>query len=349
MTGGVARRGTYFLCTHLEPPQEIDLDEYKDTRADLYLTYWVRVLRELEARSSLAGYTFYLVWHYRLVPDLPSYGDDVVAILLMDEGWVVPHYLHRVGFVFKTYGFRPWLNLAWRGMTPAVLLKFAKDCAIWMAHQARFLARNRALPAAGRGMVAPLGYALQTDLPGKPFETRRYFVGFLGSVEQNPIGGFSPRALLGTPKSNARARMAAVLRRLEGRRPGEVFYGATGSYNDSILAGGARYTEVMADTKISLAPRGSSVETYRFFEAMRQGCVVICDRLPPHWFYAGSPAIEIDDWGELESVVESLQADPQRLAELHRASLAWWQDKLSERAVAGVLAGGVSKGKRLLF
>jgi hypothetical protein len=38
---------------------------------------------------------------------------------------------------------------------------------------------------------------------------------------------------------------------------------------------GDRYTEIMADTKIALAPRRSSVETYRFFEAMRQGCVVI--------------------------------------------------------------------------
>ena len=77
---------------------------------------------------------------------------------------------------------------------------------------------------------------------------------------------------------------------------------------------GDRYTEIMADTKIALAPRGSSVETYRFFEAMRQGCVVICDRLPPHWFYVGCPAIQVDDWGNLEAEVRALSADPER----------WW-------------------------
>src|ERR1700684_4709093 len=90
----------------------------------------------------------------------------------------------------------------------------------------------------------------------------------------------------------------------------------------------------MPDTKICLAPRGSSVETYRFFEAMRQGCVVICDRLPPHCFYVGCPAIQIDDWSNLEAEVNALSADPERLTDLHRRSLAWWDEKLSERAVA---------------
>jgi hypothetical protein len=93
----------------------------------------------------------------------------------------------------------------------------------------------------------------------------------------------------------------------------------------------------MAETKICLAPRGSSVETYRFFEALRQGCVVICDRLPPHWFYDGCPAIQIDDWRDLEAQVAKLLADPQRLFFLHRESLAWWEAKCSEHALAAEL------------
>jgi hypothetical protein len=101
---------------------------------------------------------------------------------------------------------------------------------------------------------------------------------------------------------------------------------------------GDRYTEIMADTKIALVPRGSSVETYRFFEAMRQGCVVICDRLPPHWFYVGCPAVQIDNWGNLDAEVKAMSADPERLAELHHRSLAWWDEKLSESAVAHVIA-----------
>jgi len=36
--------------------------------------------------------------------------------------------------------------------------------------------------------------------------------------------------------------------------------------------------------------------------------------------------------------VKALAADPERLADLHRRSLAWWDEKLSERAVAQVIA-----------
>ena len=188
-------------------------------------------------------------------------------------------------------------------------------------------------------MVVPLGYARQTDLPGKPFETRRFLVGFLGSIENRNYSRFSPKRLLGTPKYVARSRLAEFLHKLIAWAPDKVFYGTTASFTESTMTGaGDRYTEIMADTKIALVPRGSSVETYRFFEAMRQGCVVICDRLPPHWFYVGCPAIQVDNWGNVEAEVRALSADPERLVDLHRKSLVWWDEKLSERAVAQLIA-----------
>lgn len=188
-------------------------------------------------------------------------------------------------------------------------------------------------------MVLPLGYARQTDLPGKPFGSRNYLVGFLGSIENRQYPKFSPKRLVATPKVIARSRMAHSLQKLAASAPESVFYGATASFTESTMTGaGDRYTEIMADTKIALAPRGSSAETYRFFEAMRQGCVVICDRLPPHWFYVGCPAIQIGDWSNLETEVKALSADPERLMDLHRRSLAWWNEKLSEHAVAQVIA-----------
>jgi len=134
-------------------------------------------------------------------------------------------------------------------------------------------------------------------------------------------------------------KMADSLQKLAAWAPENVFYGRTASFDESTLtSAGDRYTETMADTKIALVPRGSSPETYRFFEAMRQGCVVISDRLPPHWFYVGCPAIQIDDWNDLEAQVKALSADPERLADLHRRSLAWWDEKLCERAVAEMIA-----------
>jgi len=220
------------------------------------------------------------------------------------------------------------------------VLKCARDWAFWSRRYLTYLSENGFSPRNGdRKMVLPLGYARQTDLPGKPFGSRNYLVGFLGSIENRQYPKFSPKRLVATPKVIARSRMAHSLQKLAASAPESVFYGATASFTESTMTGaGDRYTEIMADTKIALAPRGSSAETYRFFEAMRQGCVVICDRLPPHWFYVGCPAIQIGDWSNLETEVKALSADPQRLMDLHRRSLAWWNEKLSEHAVAQVIA-----------
>jgi hypothetical protein len=203
------------------------------------------------------------------------------------------------------------------------------------------ISASERLPAgAGRQKNdGPAGLRARTDLEGKPFETRRYPVRFLDSIENRSYSRFSRTRLFTTPKCVARSRLAESLRKLAASVQDSVFYGTTASFTESTLTGaGDRYTEIMADTKIALAPRVSSVETYRFLEAMRQDCAVIRDRLPPHWFYVGCPAIQIDDRGNLEAEVTALSADPERLADLHCKSWASWNERLAERAVARVIA-----------
>ncbi len=334
-------RSKYVACTPWESkPFDLDIHTWRDKPDGYFFNYWVRIFKEFEKCSPLSGLTFYLVSNHDRVNELPSYGDGVVAVIRSDEECWVPPYQDKVRYVFKTYGFEPWCGSSLRQQSPASVLKCVRDWGLWNLHYVTYLRQSGFRPQrSDRKMVMPLGYARQTDLPGKPFESRRYPVGFLGSIENREYSTFSPKRLVATPKSIARARMADSLRRMAAAAPDAVFYGTTASFTESTMTdAGDRYTEIMADTKIALAPRGSSVETYRFFEAMRQGCVVICDRLPPHWFYVGSPAIQIDDWGDLDAVVSTLLADPERLKDLHRRSLAWWDEKLSERAVAQVIA-----------
>jgi hypothetical protein len=334
-------RSKYIACTPWDAkPFELDIFTWQDKPDGYFFNYWVRIFKEFEKCSSLSGLTFYLISNHILVDELPSYGDDVVAVIRSDEECWNPPYLNKVRYVFKTYGFEPWCGASLSAQSPASVLKCARDWALWSWRYVSDLRRPDFSSMNGtRKMVLPLGYARQTDLPGKPFESRRYLVGFLGSIENRAYPKFSPKKLFATPKVIARSRMANSLQQLAAWAPESVFYGTTASFAESTMTNaGDRYTEIMADTKIALAPRGSSVETYRFFEAMRQGCVVICDRLPPHWFYAGCPAIEIGHWGNLEAEVKALSADPERLADLHRRSLAWWDEKLSESAVAQVIA-----------
>jgi hypothetical protein len=309
----------------------------------VFLGYWVRVFQEFEKLSSVNGLTFYVVWGYLSVRDLPTYGSDVVVIVLVDEGCLIPHYLGQVNFVFKTYGFRPWSGGRTGGqMGLLLMMKGVRDHVRWMLHLAKFMYENKrfSIPREGRA-VLPLGYARQKDLPVKPFHARRYLVSFLGSIEHYGDGycyRWLPRAFFGGPKGLARSRMAASLTKLASVMPDEVFFATTPSFFESISTDGARYSEIMADTKICLAPRGASVETYRLFEALRCGCVVIGDRLPPHWFYEGCPVVQLEDWRDLDAAIEALTRDPQQLIELHRKSLNWWETKCSEKAVAAMLA-----------
>jgi hypothetical protein len=334
-------RSKYIACTPWDAkPFELDIFTWQDKPDGYFFNYWVRVFQQIEKCSSLSGLTFYLISNHILVDELPSYGDSVVAVIRSDEECWIPPYLNKVRYVFKTYGFQPWCGASLSEQSPASMLKCMRDWGLWSWRHLSYLRESGLTPIqSDKKMVLPLGYARQTDLPGKPFESRRYLVGFLGSIENRQYPKFSPKRLVATPKVIARSRMAHSLQKLAASAPESVFYGATASFTESTMTGaGDRYTEIMADTKIALAPRGSSAETYRFFEAMRQGCVVICDRLPPHWFYVGCPAIQIGDWSNLETEVKALSGDPERLTDLHRRSLAWWNEKLSERAVAQVIA-----------
>lgn len=99
------------------------------------------------------------------------------------------------------------------------------------------------------------------------------------------------------------------------------------------------YAEVLRHTKIALCPAGfHSNETIRHWEAMRLGCVIISEPLPPNRFYQDSPIIEINDWRELRPLLDDLLSEPEELHRIHRATCSWWENICSEKAVAAHMA-----------
>ena len=94
------------------------------------------------------------------------------------------------------------------------------------------------------------------------------------------------------------------------------------------------YGECLVNTKIALSPRGVSHETFRTYEAMRAGCVVVAERQLPTWFTTGWPVIEVDDWFDIGNLVDDLIDDPVRLNDLSLNTFAWWREECSEEAVA---------------
>ncbi|GGF20478.1 glycosyltransferase family 47 protein [Hymenobacter cavernae] len=100
----------------------------------------------------------------------------------------------------------------------------------------------------------------------------------------------------------------------------------------------ALYSEILYNTKIALCPRGIlSAETFRHFEAMRAGCIIISEQLPHTFFYQDSPMIFIDDWKQSDVIIKELLSNPSKLADIHQRMLRWWKNVCSEQAIANYI------------
>ena len=153
-------------------------------------------------------------------------------------------------------------------------------------------------------------------IPRKPFESRNYLVGFLGSIENREYPKFSPKRLVATPKVIARSRMAEFCKSSPPgpRRP----FSTARRHRSQKAQCRAPAIAIRKSWRIrrSRWRRAGLRPDYRFFEAMRQGCVVICDRLPPHWLYVGCPASTDRRLEQPGNRGEGTVADPEHLHRL---------------------------------
>lgn len=301
------------------------------------------VLAAMEQNSGVRGLTFYVTSN---LDELPSYGRNVVAIVLSDEWCCIPRYAFAVAAVFKTYGTRLAMNWgALRHPTAYELASLAQDLRTFLLSAPRLTAAAiayarqimRRKKPAWRVYDFPLGYFRQIALPFVAIEQRRFDVHFVGSVSNRhkasrPLYRFTPKFL-------SRENMLRRLRRISARYPHlKIETALTESFASITEDQATRYSQNMMQTKICLVPRGTSLETYRYFEGLRFGCVVVTERLPRRWFYDGSPALSVRTWSELDRLIPALIADPQRLAEMSRRTMAWWSERCSEAAVGAFMA-----------
>jgi hypothetical protein len=162
---------------------------------------------------------------------------------------------------------------------------------------------------------------------------RRIDVCYLGSVGQcvaTPLGwiGLSPKAV-------ARLRCVRSLMTLKNARHDiETLISCPGIYPDSVQLDFTTYMETLADCRICVSPRGNFQETYRLYEAARQGCVILCDAPPNEWFFADAPFVVVKDWSTCAAMATELLRDPQRLQKLGDQTRSWWLNIASPSAVA---------------
>lgn len=320
----------YILTNELIPWSAIDERDWPwpDCR------YFGEVFAAVDEAGPASGLRFVLT--DRIEGTLPLHGDDVVVVCIRDELSRIPTYAHDVRLVAKTYGIKRTPNAlaAAPHSLPTTAATLAQE-AIVHAKRARTLVRSAARSlrrgSGPRVIDVPLGTYLLQDVPFVPFDARSFDVSYAGSRYTRQTDA---QRLIPSQKMRSRRELEAALDRLVVERPEwDVGVHIIDTFHDA-AAHQRVYSQMLMDSRMVLCPRGGSLETYRFFEALRFGAVPVVERLPARDFYVAAPAVRVRSWSDLPSALEPLITSPERLQAMHEAALSWWRERCSPRAFA---------------
>lgn len=290
----------------------------------------------LEANRILGdrGLKFYLTWS---LDRLPETGPKVVVLLAGDERVQIPSFAADVKAVFKTGGVRAFYPTPLCGpptLTRLSELARAGRDALVRCKRRKLTARARA----ARMFPIPLGYSRQLNLPIKPFAAREndlFFAGWVGGK----FSPFKPSHWKLRPAALSRGKMVGQIERLKQLAPQARY--------DLVMPGvdqevgrldETQYSYRLMNARICLAPRGNFPETFRFFEAARYGCVIICEPIADEWYNRDHPGLVFPGWRGAAERIAALLDSPDELMDLHHKSLAWWRTRGSEQALGQYLA-----------
>jgi len=182
------------------------------------------------------------------------------------------------------------------------------------------------------------------ELPYKNINERKYSVFFSGNLNSGRLQlfyyllfGKIPSRIIHKGIKNIFIRInlikkLLVLLKFDSKIP-DAYIRFTDGFKKGLSP--ERYSEIIADSKIILCPKGFNLpETFRHYEAMRAGCVIISEKLPSTHFYKDSPIIQIDNWEEGLKIAAELINNNAELEKMSKMTINWWKNRCSENAVA---------------
>ncbi len=290
---------------------------------DCNLPHYHSILIQLSKK--LAFFNEYIFILTRNVNNLPYKEEEklsrTIVILIGDEWNRAPKYTRKVALVFKAPG---QLNkLAFHKNAPRFNL-------LVLIQQIRIFFKKISYPNKKNVISIPICIFKLQDLPFNPINKRKYDISFMGST-YNKVDLI--RTFLKTPKVLSRAKVFSLLNEMKHKynvyeKLKSDFPNANKDYKLD------NYSEIMMNTKICIAPRGTNLETFRYFEGLYSGCVVIAEEQPNYEYLKESPAITIKDWNDLPGIVDNLLSNEKLLEYLNRKGLEYYKNSCSPEALA---------------
>lgn len=310
--------------------------------------YYGQVFRQMERFLTIPGLRIYLTWD---VDAVPEYGPEVVVLLLGDEFGQMPRYARFVNTILKAprdttplLGIRRWFPFD--AVRRNMLLKYLRNLATHARSRLREARAHFPLAPvldAPHILHTPCGICMLDDLPIKPMRERPYHCFFAGQVNRTPARGL--KALTESPKEIARRAMLRAVLALREKEPRfrlDYRVLSVSTFDENGSDDKRTYSERMMDSKICLTPRGTVIDTWRFFEGLKSGCLVVCEPLPDDYFYRDAPVLQIDSWDELEQTIAPLLEDDEALEQWSARSLQFWKDVCGEEAMGRRIAAFIA-------
>jgi hypothetical protein len=181
----------------------------------------------------------------------------------------------------------------------------------------------------------PLGYSRQLVQQAiTPMAKRTYNVFFSGNLHMGRRAfykGISPLGFL--PFA-----FAHRLQKLWRLRYDSLFEKSYVRFTNGFASGldKYQYSEMLYSSKIVLCPSGiANVESFRLYEALQAGCMVVSDVLPEKPFYQNIPIVQLNEWKDMKKTVENFVAKSEETKQAHQQEIIkWWEDNLSPEAIA---------------
>lgn len=330
----MARPNRFFIWEAREAaPTAFDPFELAQGSKSGNLAYYYNLALELESALKDQGLTFLLTWH------LDAFDEglrDSIVLLLGEDKYQTPSYSGAAKAIFKTLGIErnPWGSVV--HMSPAVAWRVAlRD-----VRNSVLKARRSGLKGHGSKVPMfelPIGYYGLREVTWIPFRERPTDVFFAGAIKSTR--GFTVR-----PKLAARRQMLVSLTSAREELPDlRVDCTTSGPFgNPEHMLDPEAYSRQLMSARIVLCPRGDVDETFRVAEAAKSGSVAIVERLPKRWYNYDSPAVQIDRWASLPTVLRALLSDSESLARRSEQMYRWWTERLSEQAAARFIVEAMS-------